>query len=390
MASEDISNEVTGLSILKNTTDSFLLWNLEILTLFETKNLLNIVEGKEIKPDEDKPKEREQWCSKDTKARYYILRTIEKNVKSHIVTCKSSKEMYDSLCSIYQRDTEQLKCNLMSELFNYKYDKQQTLMNNISAIQNLVYRLKNLREQISDQMVISKILSCLPDHYKFFSTAWESTTADQRTLANLKTRLAMEEEKSKGKDQPQVAFNTEKKKIKCAYCHKPGHTKEVCRKRISKENSQQQGQKMCKKCGRSNHTEEECYSGKTFPECKYCHRTNHPEEKCLKNREKRNFTKVNFYAEKHNYKCDPDSEDECDEKVCFTAETSSTDTSDTKFCVDSGCSSHMSKNEELLTDKTNKPPEKIKVAKKGDSMITSVEGKIVTKSSLIMFLLCQI
>jgi hypothetical protein len=45
---------------------------------------------------------------RDAKCQYYIVRTIEKHVKTHIVTCTTAKEMYDTLKQIYQRDTSSM------------------------------------------------------------------------------------------------------------------------------------------------------------------------------------------------------------------------------------------------------------------------------------------
>lgn len=69
-----------------------------------------------------------------------------------------------------------------------------------------------------------KIMKCLPEHYKFISTAWKSTDATGKALKNLKTKMVMEEEKIKS-EEPQVIVEAEKNKIKCSYCN-VGHTKE--------------------------------------------------------------------------------------------------------------------------------------------------------------------
>lgn len=56
----------------------------------------------------------------------------------------------------------------------------------ISKTENLVHRLKTLNHSIDENIVISKILSTLPEHYyKYFITAWESTALNERTLTNL-------------------------------------------------------------------------------------------------------------------------------------------------------------------------------------------------------------
>ena len=65
--------------------------------------------------------------------------------------------------------------------------------------------------------------------------------------------------------------NTEKTKIVCHYCKKPGHVVRDCRKRIRKEQKQRNDpfiQNM------------KPSTSKSFAPCPHCQRTNHPPEKC--------------------------------------------------------------------------------------------------------------
>ncbi|KAJ3617885.1 hypothetical protein MTP99_006970 [Tenebrio molitor] len=70
----------------------------------------------------------------------------------------------------------------------------------------------------------------LPPTYKYFISAWESTSSDQRTLANLISRLTAEESRMSTENPENVAFastkvNWNKPVLKgtCNYCKKPGH-----------------------------------------------------------------------------------------------------------------------------------------------------------------------
>lgn len=63
---------------------------------------------------------------------------------------------------IYRKDNEQQKCNLLKDFFNYRFEKGSEGVNTI-------------KQNISDEMLISKLLSTLPETYKDFRTVWEST-----------------------------------------------------------------------------------------------------------------------------------------------------------------------------------------------------------------------
>lgn len=74
---------------------------------------------------------------------------------------------------------------------------------NISKIQNIAFQLKALEEEISENMVISKILSILPEKFRHFSTAWDLTPKDDKNIENLMQRLTQEEDRS-------INFNVKK------------------------------------------------------------------------------------------------------------------------------------------------------------------------------------
>jgi hypothetical protein len=44
----------------------------------------------------------------------------DNHLKTHIVTCTTAKEMYDTLKQIYQRHTSQQKCLLLQDFYNFK------------------------------------------------------------------------------------------------------------------------------------------------------------------------------------------------------------------------------------------------------------------------------
>lgn len=53
----------------------------------------------------------------------------------------------------------------------------------------IVQQLKDQDENISDLMAITKTLMSLPAEYNHFHSAWESTSAENQTMANLRARL---------------------------------------------------------------------------------------------------------------------------------------------------------------------------------------------------------
>lgn len=353
-------HELSSVQKLKDHA-TFPLWELEVETLFESKNLLGIVDGTEKLSDSANDKEKKDWKTRDAKARGYILRTIDPVIKIHVLTKKTSKDMYDALKKVYKRDTAQTKQQLMTEFLNYKWDKNISLLQNVSVIRNMAFRLVTAEEKISDDMVMTKILLSLPDQYKHFPTAWNCMTEKEKSIDNLQSKLAMEEERLKKKE-PAVAFNAESK------IDKTNKNPD-----FKKYKNKQQHQRHCRICKRKSHTEENCWGKKyelrnDYPVCQKCKRTNHPEEFC-KQRNETERRKQGDSSEK--------TKDSClNEKVCFHVEKNKYPKA--KFCVDSGSTSHMTKDENLLTETWETEPVTIRLAKKDNNMISNVEGNIET------------
>jgi hypothetical protein len=146
-------------------------------------------------------------------------------------------------------------------------------------------------------MIMTKI-TILPEDYKHFSTAWDSTATVDRTLDNLVARVMLEDVKCKmmTKEEESIAFKTVnrtkgKAPFKRFNCNQIGHAQINCPER---------GKRNCSICKRNNHSEKDCYfrdkDDDTRKQCIICKKTNHTEKDCyFKDRNKR--SKVNFLAE---------------------------------------------------------------------------------------------
>lgn len=271
-------SECTHIGKLKDT-ESYTMWDFEIKVLLKSKGLMDIVDGTETLEQQDNDgKKVKLWKAMDAKAQYIILMTIEQAVKMHIVSCENSKQMYDMLKSIYQMDTTQQKCSLLQEFYNFKYDQQKDMMGNIAYIQNLAFKLNKLEQKVDDIMIVTKILSVLPENYKHFSSAWDSTSSTDKTLENLKARLIQEEAKTSNNSeqvafktfhqgrpdsnhfQSQVKYNRPNNQKFCTYCKKPNHFESEC---FKKNKTQSKSKDHCKICKKTNHVEKNCFFRKT-------------------------------------------------------------------------------------------------------------------------------
>ncbi|KAK9753816.1 hypothetical protein QE152_g1774 [Popillia japonica] len=67
----------------------------------------------------------------------------------------------------------------------------------ISQLEKIKADLNHMGEEISDKMLVTKVLMSPPENMKHFVSAWESTPSDKQTLTDLTSRLMIEEERNK-------------------------------------------------------------------------------------------------------------------------------------------------------------------------------------------------
>lgn len=88
--------------------------------------LYGIVTGMERLSETDE-KKKQDWISKDAyliyNAQKFIITLSDKIPMMQIINYNTAKEMINKLCKIYERETDQQKCELLQETFNYKHQK---------------------------------------------------------------------------------------------------------------------------------------------------------------------------------------------------------------------------------------------------------------------------
>ncbi|CAB3249230.1 unnamed protein product [Arctia plantaginis] len=304
------------------------MWKLEITIHLKSHGLSEITNGQQAEGKLDE--------LKDAKGQKIILQTIDKKLKSHIINCTSVKEMYKKLCDLFEGSESRNKSKLLQKFFNYKYNEQ-TINQLVTGIENLAVRLNNLGHKIDDDLIMSKILTCLPERFKYFATAWESTSNNEKTLINLTNRLFLEETRNSNCEE-QIAFKAVNNK-KCFKCNKTGHFQSQC--------------KVCNICKRSNHQVKDCRFKNKNKQCSICKKTNHLKQNC-------------FFRTKTNKK-------ENKYTALLTNETAIKNNK-LKFIVDSGSTSHMTNNINILS-KYEEQQSQISVAN-NDTILSQGAGTV--------------
>jgi cellular nucleic acid-binding protein len=157
----------------------------------------------------------------------------------------------------------------------------------------------------------------LPEEFKHFSSAWESTAREERTLENLISRLILEEIRSGEREEMETAVALKSVEKKCFKCGNTGHISKTCK-------NNKKGKK-CFICNKEGHFASTCFKkGKEkHSTCLICKKDNHLEKDCYfrhKDKDEKKF-------DKHNA------------GISFLTEMQK---KSTRWIMDSGSTSHMS------------------------------------------------
>lgn len=192
------------------------------------------------------------YTKKEMKAQKIIGMSLTREPMMHIMNSENAKLMWDKLHSIYEQKSQCSIHFLQQKYYNFTKDPNDNLATHFSKLDEIVQQLNDLGEEISNSMIMTKILLTLPSNYSHFHSAWESTRAEERTIENLRTRLMVEESRmsiQEGDSNSMDALIAKKSKSmksrkqpgKCFSCGEGSHWRRDCPKRKKERESKGDG-----------------------------------------------------------------------------------------------------------------------------------------------------
>jgi len=238
---------------LKNVTKfdgtNFQLWKFQMKIIFTASGLLDVVDGTFPKP-EPTADNYAAWNSKNAKAMCILSSAVEYSQLKYLITCEKAAEMWAKLGSIHEQKSAANKLTLMTKFHEYKMTPSDSVAQHIAKIENMARQLKDVGEELSEVMIMAKILGTLPQKFGPLITAWDSVSEANQTRDNLIERLLTEENRLTNFEEATSALTTiktrekngstldvnnskketpgtkntkhDKKEVLCRYCHKRG------------------------------------------------------------------------------------------------------------------------------------------------------------------------
>ncbi|XP_071637522.1 uncharacterized protein [Temnothorax longispinosus] len=249
---------------------NFLGWKFQIRTSLIGQGIFDVVNGTRKKPvvpaqngaaQEDLLK---VWIKDDAKAMSFISRALEYKHLEPLLTCESSKAMWDKLARIHAQNSESNKLLLMEKFHKYQMGPTDSVVQHVAKVQNMAAQLTDLGENMSDNQIMVKILAGLTSKFSNLQTAWDSVEPGRQTVENLQERLIKEEgrldaeadettalaairntrekagrsknkEDSKSNEEKKARQEKKKKSVKCFECEEKGHYASECLTRKQKK-----------------------------------------------------------------------------------------------------------------------------------------------------------
>ncbi|XP_014211941.1 uncharacterized protein LOC106641878 [Copidosoma floridanum] len=114
--------------------------------------------------------------------------------------------MWLKLSSIHEQKSAANKLTLTTKFHEHQMAPGESAVQHMAKIENLANQLKDVGENVSDVMIMAKILGTLPPKFNAFISAWDSMAEANQTLANLRERIIREESRLSSADEVAAAL----------------------------------------------------------------------------------------------------------------------------------------------------------------------------------------
>ncbi|XP_029054776.2 uncharacterized protein LOC114882063 [Osmia bicornis bicornis] len=185
-----MSDKEVGMEIVKLDGTNYSTWKFEVVLALEAKDLLGLVDGTIVKPDETELK---AYDKKSAQVKMLILNTVAKNLCRNLYNCSTAKEMWDKLKDLYENASEDAAQSAWEQFYNFRISEEEPVANQLEILESICRRLQDAGEKPSDKAVMTKLLRSLPMKFSIFRHAWECTPSAEKTKSNLISRLIKED-----------------------------------------------------------------------------------------------------------------------------------------------------------------------------------------------------
>lgn len=237
---------------------NFKIWELQTKSVLRAQGLLDVVNGTTTMPTT--ADEKEKWLMRDGKASPVLIASVNEAQANHLLSCETSKQMYDKIESLHKVKSEVRIMNLYEEYFSLKMNDDEKVTEYVSKCSMLAAAIEDQGEKLSDNIKMVRIVSSLTPKFKNFRTVWYN----ERKIDDLLPRLQLEEDQLKkaidgesseaafhaksctASKKPKKSIEEQKNNSQCNLCKEIGHWRRECpnRKRDGNPSDERKSNEM--------------------------------------------------------------------------------------------------------------------------------------------------
>ncbi|KAM7531010.1 hypothetical protein LguiB_034420 [Lonicera macranthoides] len=196
----------------------------------------------------------EKWDRSNRMCLMIMKRSIPEAFRGYIAEDTSAKKFLKEIEQYFAKNEKSKTSNLLAKLVSMKYYGKGNIKVYIMEMSNLASKLKALKLELSDDLLVHLVLISLPAHFTQFKVSY-NTQKDKWSLNELISHCVQEEErqqrdKTESAHLASTAQNKKKKRVvvavegssqqkkqkkqdegkPCYFCKKEGHFKKECSK----------------------------------------------------------------------------------------------------------------------------------------------------------------
>jgi transposase InsO family protein len=218
--------------------------------------------------------EQVRWDAKDAQAHALIALSVKRAIIPHIRSCRTAKDAWDTLTTLYQARNEARVAYLRKQLESEHMNEGDSMDSFLTKIKDLKEQLISADEVIPDSSLVQTVLNGLPDSYQSFASTLrlmmkgnpnalsfeelvsvllqEDQSRQNRSIMRVADQAFLTSQKGKGKwssstskqksvnaaqskNQDKDEKKSEKQKLFCKYCKGNDHIIKNCPKLAAKE-----------------------------------------------------------------------------------------------------------------------------------------------------------